>query len=340
MNIQSTTRVAICSALVAGAVSAIATVGASAQTFEMKIGFATINDSQHKSANWIRDELARTTGGRIKAKIFPLSQLGKIPRQIEGIQLGTQEAFVTPPGFFVGINPAFQVPDAPALFDDMLHQARTLNHPTVRDKFLSLAEHAGVVGSYIWCAGDTSFATRDAFKTLADLRGMKIRVLASKIEVALMKQFGAAGVPMPYSEVLPAIQRRVVDGVRSGIIVMGPSKFYTAAKHLTLTGQGYIPSAMWLSKAWLNKLPADLRQAVFDAGKKVSPLVAQWAVDLTRQWERKWGELGGTVHRLSPADQAEFKRRVQPLGDKMLGSNPKTAEMYKLVKAAAVMTRK
>jgi len=336
MNFRDITLTAI----IAGFALGLSPTIVSAKTYTMKTGFATINDSQHKSALWMKKELARTTGGQIDVKIFPLSQLGKIPRQIEGIQLGTQEAFITPPGFFVGINAAFQVPDAPALFDDMLHQGRTLNHPTVRDKFLRLAEHVGVIGNYIWCAGDTSFATRKPFKTLSDLKGRKIRVLASKIEIALMAEFGAAGIPMPFTEVLPAIQRRVVDGVRSGIIVMGPMKFYTAAKHLTLTGQGYIPSAMWLSKIWLKKLPADLQQAIFTAGKKVSPLVARWAVELTQEWERKWSELGGTVHQLSAADKKEFADRIRPIGDRMLASNPKTAEMYKLVKAAAKLTRK
>ena len=327
-------------AMVAGLALGLSPSMVSAKTYIMKTGFATIHDSQHKSALWMKKELARTTNGQIDVKIFPLSQLGKIPRQIEGSQVGTQEAFMTPPGFFVGINPAFQVPDAPALFDDMLHQGRALNHPTVRDKFLSLAEHVGVVGNFIWSAGDTSFATSKPFKTLADLKGRKIRVLASKIEVALMKEFGAAGIPMPFTEVLPAIQRRVVDGVRSGIIVMGPMKFYTAAEHLTLTGQGYIPSAMWLSKIWLNKLPSDLQQAIFAAGRKVSPLVAQWALELTRKWEKKWAELGGKVYRLSPAEQKEYADRIRPIGDRMLGGNPKTAEMYKLVKAATEMTRK
>jgi len=287
----------------------------------------------------MRSELAKTTGGRIKVRVFPAAQLGKIPRQIEGIQLGTQEAFITPPGFLVGIDPAFQTPDAPALFDSMAHQSRAMNHPSVRDRFLNLADRAGIIGSYIWSAGNTSFAMREPFRTIDDLKGKKIRVLASKLEVALIKQFGGAGVPMPYSEVLPAIQRRVVDGVRSGIIVMGPSKFYSVARHITLTGQGYIPSAMWLSKVWLNKLPADLRQAVFTASSKVSPLVANWAIELTSLWERKWSESGGEVHRLSDADQKEFIRRARPLGDKLLGDNPRTREMYGLIKAAAEATR-
>jgi TRAP-type C4-dicarboxylate transport system substrate-binding protein len=311
-----------------------------AQGFEMKIGFATINDAQHKSASWFSDEIAKRTGGRIKARVFPASQLGKIPRQIEGIQLGTQEAFVTPPGFFVGINPAFQAPDAPGLFDSFEHQYRTLNHPSVRSKFLSLADHAGVVGNYIWSAGEMALATREPVVKMDDLNGRKIRVLASKMEVAMMRAFGATGVPMPYTEVLPAIQRRVIDGVQSGVVVMGPSKFYTVAKHLTPNAMGYIPSAMWMSKLWLNKLPADLRNEIYSVGQAVQPMAQKWSIDITRAWENElWAKNGGTVHKLSAADRKAMSQRVRALGERHLGGNPKIKPMYDLIKAAAEATR-
>jgi len=45
----------------------------------------------------------------IKVSIFSAGQIGRIPRIIEGIQFGTLETLVIPPGFLVGINPAFQV---------------------------------------------------------------------------------------------------------------------------------------------------------------------------------------------------------------------------------------
>lgn len=319
---------------------ALAPAPALAETFIMKTGFATINDAQHKSATWMKQELAKTTGGRIEVRVFPASQLGKIPRQIEGLQLGTQEAFITPPGFFVGINPAMQTPDAPGLFDSFEHQYRTLNHPTVREKFLRLPEHAGIVGNYIWSAGASALAMREPVRTLDDLKGKKVRVLATKMESMLMSRLGASGVPMPYSEVLPAIQQRVLDGVSSGVVVMGPSKFFTVAPHLTPLNLGYIPSAMWLSKVWLNKLPGDLRQAIFDAGQKVQPLAQKWSIEITRAWERElWAKAGGTVHQLSEADRKEMFRRARPLGDEFLGNNPKTKEMYALIKAAAEATR-
>ena len=110
------------------AAAAMVSSGALAQkTFTMKIGMPTINDSNHFSALWVKKEIEAKSNGRIQERVFPASQLGKIPRQIEGIQLGTQEAFNNPPGFFVGIERAFMVTDAPGLFDDISHAHRAVN---------------------------------------------------------------------------------------------------------------------------------------------------------------------------------------------------------------------
>ncbi len=325
--------------LLAG-LAVVATGGAAlAQSYEMKIGFVTINDSQHISSKWLKERVEKATQGRIKVRIFPAAQLGKIPRQIEGIQLGTQEVFVSPPAFFQGINAAFQAPDAPGLFESQWHQHMAINHATVRDRFARLGESAGFVALYMWSAGQSAVASRDPVRTLDDLKGKKLRVLASKMEVELMKEFGVTGVPIPYSEVLPAIQRRVVDGARSAVIVMGPSKFYTVAKFLTVTAGSYIPSGAWASKAFLNKLPVELRDTLFALGRGLEDETTALAIKLTRDWEKKWSENGGTVIPLPAADRAEFFRRAQPLGDRFLGGDPKVKKMYALLKAAAEETR-
>lgn len=312
---------------------------ASAQTVDMKIGFVTVNDSQHESAKIFKQKIEERTKGGIQARIFPLAQLGTIPRQVEGIQLGTQEVFISPPGFFVGLNPAFQAPDAPALFDSQWHQHKTLNHPLVRDTFLRLAEHAGIVGNYTWSAGASAIASRTPIKTLADMDGLKIRVLATKMETAVMATVGAAGIPMPYSEVLPALQRRVLDGVRSAVIVMGPSKFYTVAKHLYNEKSGFIPSAFWMNKKWLEKLPAAHRDAILDTGKEMADVTGKIAIEITAKWEKLWVEHGGVVVEPTDADREELFRRARPLGDEYLGKNPKIAPMYERIKKAVEATR-
>jgi TRAP-type C4-dicarboxylate transport system substrate-binding protein len=325
------------------AIAALALIpvpGAWGQAIDMKIGFVTINDPQHVASQWFADEIAKRTQGRVTARLFPAAQLGGIPRQVEAIQLGTQEAFHTPPAFFVGTTPAFQAADAPGLFDSLDHQHATLNHPKVRDKWLHLAEGAGIIGIYTFAAAEGAIATREPVRKIADMKGRKLRVLATKMETAIMNEFGVTGVPMDYAEIIGAIQNRVIDGARSAIIVMGPSKFYTVARYVTILGDNFIPSGMWLSKVWFDKLPADIRKSIQDTARDLTPVALAATKAAAKHWETEWAKSGGEVIRLSAAEHAEFMRRVKPLGDEILGGNPRVKEMYELLKTVAAETRR
>jgi TRAP-type transport system periplasmic protein len=170
---QKCARLPLLAAALIGLTSIGVPSAAMSQTVDMKIGFVTINDSQHESSKVYAEEIGKRTNGAIQARIFPAAQLGNIGRQIEGLQLGTQEAFITPPGFMVGINPAFSAADAPGLFDSGWHQMKALNHPLVRDKFMALGDHANIAGAYLYSAGYTGIASRAPIRNLNDIKGLK-----------------------------------------------------------------------------------------------------------------------------------------------------------------------
>ena len=112
---------------VMGAVLAVAFgSSAAAQNFTMKFGTATVNEPQHEYIKLYKEEIEKASGGRIKVEIYPQSQLGPIPRQIEGLQLGTIEAFIGPADFYVGVDKRFGVFSAPVLFGDRKNAAATL----------------------------------------------------------------------------------------------------------------------------------------------------------------------------------------------------------------------
>lgn len=328
------------SALAFGAVLTLLTGTAQAQKFDMKIGFATINDPQHAIGMVLAEEINARSKGRISARVFPAGQLGKIPRMIEGLQLGTQEIFIGPPGFLVGINAAFQVPDAPGLFGDVLHAHRSITDPTFRDPYSKLALKSGIRMLALYIYGPTSFASRSPVRTLDDLKGKKVRVLATKMESELVGTFGATGVPMPYIEVLPALQRNVIDAVRSSIIVMGGSKFFTVTKFVTVVESGMIPSAVFASEIWLKKLPADLRKLVVNHTRAMEERFTKIGLEFGNKAEKLWKDNGAEIIRLSPQDQKAFMDKVRPLGDKYLATNPKTKDLYALLKASAIRNRK
>ena len=87
----------------------------------MKFTLPTLNDPSYFFTKNYAAALEKDSGGRIKTEIYPASQLGSIPRQIEGTQFGAIQCAVIPPEFFVGVDERFEVMAAPGLVDSMAH---------------------------------------------------------------------------------------------------------------------------------------------------------------------------------------------------------------------------
>ena len=102
----------------------------------MKITLPTLNDPSYFFAKNYAAALEKDSGGRIKPEIYPASQLGSIPRQIEGTQFGAIQCAVIPPEFFVGVDERFEVMAAPGLVDSMEHGQRLAADPAVQKLML------------------------------------------------------------------------------------------------------------------------------------------------------------------------------------------------------------
>src|SRR6516162_4587674 len=126
----------------------------------MKLSTATVNDTQHE---WLKRFVAaveKDSGGRIKGEIYPASQLGAIPRQIEGVQFGSIQAWIGPPEFLVGVDERYEALSAPGLFKSRQQYERTIKDPAVTDLMLGLGANKGLVGVGIYPIGPSSIVTK------------------------------------------------------------------------------------------------------------------------------------------------------------------------------------
>src|ERR1700722_8033322 len=134
-------------AAAAGAFAWIAPAGPeTAADFVMKFGTATINETQHQFIKFYKEEVEKASGGRIEVQVYPASQLGPIPREIEGVQLGNIQGFIGPVDFFVGVDPRFGVFSAPLLFKDDANAEATIHDPAVEKAVFDLAAAKRMVG--------------------------------------------------------------------------------------------------------------------------------------------------------------------------------------------------
>ena len=181
---QSVNRAIFARAVGAAGASVLAlalTLGAAQaqdKTFTMKITLPTINDAPHQFAKDFAAAVEKDSGGRIKGEVYPASQLGSIPRQIEGVQFGAIQAAAVPPEFFVGVDERFEVMAAPGLVDSIEHGQRVAGDPAVLKLMLSLGANKGLHGVGLMMAQPSCVISKTGIRHVADFKGKKIRIFA------------------------------------------------------------------------------------------------------------------------------------------------------------------
>ena len=252
-----------CAAVILTACLLVAATAA-AQPVTMKIGHATTKGAYDNWADTFKAGLAERVGDRIKVEVYPLSQLGAIPAMVQGVQLGTIEMTMTPPAFLSGVDPRYAVLSAPGIFDDLMHGFRTVHDPAFKKAFWSIGDAKGLKLVSLTCDAPTDYATSTPIRKLSDFKGRKLRVFGSKLEIEALRRLGAAGVPMPLSEVVPAIQQKTIDGNKAGITIFVPFKYQRIAKYVLKSRESLICSGRFVSKVWFDKLAPDLQKAILD----------------------------------------------------------------------------
>jgi TRAP-type C4-dicarboxylate transport system substrate-binding protein len=176
---------------------------------------------------------------------------------------------------------------------------------------------------------------RAPMRTLADLKGKKVRVLASPFQMEQMTRLGGTGVPLTLGDVLPALQQGTLDGALGSLPVFAALQYQGSARYMTETFHSYIFSVAMLSKRWFDGLPADLQAAVLSTARQVQGEVLPWSLDFLVSQRKAWTDKGGEIITLSPADHAELMRQMRPIGDDIVKAKPELKPMWDMLLAAA-----
>ncbi len=312
-------------------------VAASAQgkTYTMKITLPTINDPSYVYAKNYAAALEKDSGGRIKPQIFPLSQLGSIPRQIEGTQFGSIQCAVLPPEFFVGVDNRFEMMAAPGLVGSLAQGQRVAADPAVLKLMLSLGANKGLHGVAMFMNSPSSVISKTPIRHLADFKGKKIRVLASPFQTAPIAKLGATPVAMTLADVVPAMQQGAIDGAVGGIVVWTPMHFNDAAKYVTETGQPAVFVVAEVNKAWYESLPPDLQKIIDTDASAQQKAIAPVAEDIVGKARKGWVANGGELIDLPADEQAQLMKTFSDAVAQVAKEKPALYDAYKVVSDAA-----
>jgi tripartite ATP-independent transporter DctP family solute receptor len=195
--------------------------------------------------------VAERTGGRHSIRVFHSRQLGEEKDTIEGTKAGVIElnrTNIVPLGAFV---PTVNALAMPFLFRSPTHLHKVLDGD-IGKEILDSLESYGFVGLTFYDSGARSiYNSVRPVRTMADLRGLKIRVQQSQLMVDMIKALGAEPIELPYGQVLTGLATKLIDGAENNWPSYVTTDHYRHAGYYTLTEHLMAPEVLVMStKAW------------------------------------------------------------------------------------------
>jgi TRAP-type C4-dicarboxylate transport system substrate-binding protein len=313
---------------------------APAAEFTMKFGVSSAEDTEHNFAKLVKAAVEPASKGRIEVQIFPRGQLGTQSATIQGLQLGSVEAFMTPADFYQGIDPRMGVLSFPFVFKDRAHANRVFKDQGMYTKIASLLDAKGIVGCGAVSSSDVRYMTHAGLRKLADFNGKKLRINGTDAERERFRRLGATSVAMNLADMLTALQNKTIDGSGSGTTIFVNFNLETVSKELLIVEDTLINSYCGMSKAWLNRLPADLRDIVINESRSAALFAkaAEISDGFNESLAKRWTDKGGKFNRLSPEEQTEVRAKLANVGEVVTEGKAEMRAFYTELKALADKT--
>ncbi|MGV8952124.1 MAG: TRAP transporter substrate-binding protein [Cypionkella sp.] len=222
--------------------------------------------------------LRAATNDRICIEVFASAQLGEEKDTIEQTQFGVIDMNRVSLGPFNNIIPETQIPSLPYIFRSTEHMHHVMDGP-VGQQILDAFDAHDLVGLAFYDGGSRSFYnSQKPITSMADMAGMKFRVMQSDMFVDMVSALGANATPMPYGEVYSSIQTGVIDGAENNWPSYDTSGHYEVAKYYTLDQHLIVPEVLVMSKKSFDKLSPEDQAAVRQAAKDSVPVMRElWA---------------------------------------------------------------
>jgi tripartite ATP-independent transporter DctP family solute receptor len=269
--------------------------------------------------------LEKASGGKHRIKVFNKGALGTEKETIDQVKIGALEMTRVNISPMNAICAKTLVPTMPFLFRSVAHMRQVLDGP-VGEEILAGCEAQGFIGLAFYDSGARSLYGRKPVKTVADAKGLKIRVQQSDLWVSLIGAMGANATPMPIGEVYTGLKTGLIDAAENNIPSYDGFKHFEAVKFYSRTEHSMAPEMLLMSKVVWDKLPKAEQDMIRTAAKQ--------SVAFQRQ---KWDEqeakslaavkAGGAE--IVEVDKAGFQAVMAPVYAKFIT----TPDLQRLVKA-------
>ena len=286
-----------------------ATTISTASAADVTLRFANVtNQPSIDAAQVFLDVAAKESNGRLEIKHFPNNMLGDDRTVTESMLMGDLALVQTQPSVLASMVPDLYVWDAPFLFDKIEDAWKCLDGElghAINDQVESkgLKYLAALENGYRHYTNN-----KVAVRVPADVKGQKLRVMETDLQIAMWKNWGANPTPMAFTEVISALQQGTIDAQENPLSIIDSNKLYEVQHYISLTGHLFSPHILYMNKEIYDGLDKDIQVALDKAVAAYQEAQRKRATELNALSVKKFAEAGCEVIELTDAERAQWRQ--------------------------------
>lgn len=278
------------------------------------------------------EDVTKATGGRLKITVFASGELpykaSDVLRVVAGNQIQIGDVAL---GFVAGDVPelnALSMPFSCTSVDKFFDKAVPAVGPVVSkvllDKFkVNPVMHWSMPPQQLWLVKPVA--------NIDGLRNLKVRSW-NREQAEMMRLVGGSGVTITPAEVIPALQRGVVDGAFTAAVPALDWKFNEVTKYGFMMNLTLAHQVVAVNQAALDQLPADVRTIFLAKAKEWAPRYRAEIIKADAEARKTLTEKGMTLHNATPDEEKKLREVTKPIADEWAA---KTGEVgTQMLKAA------
>ena len=271
--------------------------------------------SMHMAVLEFERLIEEKSGGAVQVDVFPNQQLGGDREFTEAGTQGNVDMGSPTSSNIAGFIPSLNVLDAPFVVTDRAKMYEVLDGEFGK-AVLDSMQTANLQGIGFLENGFRCLTTNKEIKTLADMSGVKIRVMENDLHMTIWKSVGANPSPLAFGELYTALQQKTFDAQENPLELIYNTKFYEVQPYVYLTNHIYSAYLCWMNLDKWNSLNADTQALVLECMRGAEA----YQRDMCRQAEqdcRDKIDASGTSHvyEVDPALLADIQAAVAPAYD-------------------------
>jgi TRAP-type transport system periplasmic protein len=277
----------------------------------LKAGYNTVKQYPHgRAIERFVNRVAERTGENFQIQTFPSEQAGNERQMLDAVILGNLDICKTSTGIISAVVPEFGVFDLPYVFRDLNHMMATVKSKVGQD--LAAKLEARNVKILFWMEQGTRsfYTTSKPVRTPNDLKGLKIRTIASPVMVDTINALGATATPMGFGDLYLGLKSGVVDGAENAPDAIWYAKHNEVAKYFSVTNHFRTPVVVVMNKAKFDALPREYQEIIMTTAQETQ----DWAGTLYSQVSAALiASLKKSGMTVVDADEDAFRKAVEPV---------------------------